>query len=758
MSYLKSSTEKTKSNNSSVSEDLESKKGISAIAVPALQLQAEEEELQMKHEPAQLVEEEEALQGKFIAQLEGDEEEMQMKNDPTQLVEEEEPLQGKFTAQLEGDEDEVQMKSEPNQLVEEEEPLQGKFEPIQKKADIYPSQSKQINSENAVQRQQNGESSNQTGMPSHLKSGIENLSGYSMNDVKIHYNSDKPKQLHAHAYAQGTDIHIAPGQEKHLPHEAWHVAQQKQGRVQATRQMKTGPPVNDDKGLENEADLMGAKAAETGIKLQAKALTQFKQNNSLVAQLEGESETSGRSRSNAIFEAETPTRSRSNAIFEGDPDMAFKAKNAGLISMSEKASVVLGDPVWTNLVAGSDDLGTGIAVSGAIGAVTGLSGTATSALDGSGEKTKEIQKTKGSSSFLSEAEGDILNGIGSAISSVVSVVSAVKTIYGAHKGDESKIAASVTATKLLMQALKSGFEAGMSIQKFVSGSVTPGIVSALPGLGLAINAADLLVNAYNAYASRQNEKDMTTVSDEYRGKLTETLGKSPESHTKLFQNEKRGKFGNRITYLRLLPEMMERMDFIKKITDPKARTTSENAFKTIFDIAPTVNFDSLYLGIRFYEMGSKMQEINQKRKVAGSRSILTGLIKIAGDIASFFPGPGSVVAGSLKGVAATIEVAQSAAKFLQKQARNNAVLGGNVNRSTDAKHKEYVSHAKSIYYYIDNIPKPITSAQEPQLTKAEQLLKSTGVFLPAVYKTDYTNSSQISTQVGLIVDSMKAGR
>jgi hypothetical protein len=101
---------------------------------------------------------------------------------------------------------------------------------------------------------------NNTNLPDNLKSGVENLSGVSMDDVKVHYNSDKPTQLQALAYAQGTDIHIASGQEKHLPHEAWHVAQQKQGRVQATMQMKEGVPVNDDPGLETEADVMGAKA------------------------------------------------------------------------------------------------------------------------------------------------------------------------------------------------------------------------------------------------------------------------------------------------------------------------------------------------------------------------------------------------------------------------------------------------------------------------------------------------------------------
>lgn len=110
---------------------------------------------------------------------------------------------------------------------------------------------------------------NNTGLPDNLKSGVENLSGFSLDDVKVHYNSDKPAQLNAHAYAQGTDIHVASGQEKHLPHEAWHVVQQKQGRVQPTKQMKGRMPINDDERLEKEADDMGAKANGTAVQLKS---------------------------------------------------------------------------------------------------------------------------------------------------------------------------------------------------------------------------------------------------------------------------------------------------------------------------------------------------------------------------------------------------------------------------------------------------------------------------------------------------------
>lgn len=115
-----------------------------------------------------------------------------------------------------------------------------------------------------AQRAEAAAKTNPTGLPDNLKSGVETLSGISMDNVRVSYNSSQPTQLNALAYAQGTDIHVAPGQEQHLPHEAWHVVQQAQGRVKPTMQMKDGVPVNDDKGLENEADVMGWKAASAG--------------------------------------------------------------------------------------------------------------------------------------------------------------------------------------------------------------------------------------------------------------------------------------------------------------------------------------------------------------------------------------------------------------------------------------------------------------------------------------------------------------
>lgn len=141
----------------------------------------------------------ELVQGKLTAQLQ---------------EEEEETLQGKIVTQLQG--------------FDEEEPWQQKAE-------------------------------NRTGLPDRIKNGVESLSGYSLDAVKVYKNSPKPAQLQAYAYTQGTDIHVAPGQERYLGHEAWHVVQQMQGRVQPTTQLQ-GIAVNDNEGLEREADVMGEKA------------------------------------------------------------------------------------------------------------------------------------------------------------------------------------------------------------------------------------------------------------------------------------------------------------------------------------------------------------------------------------------------------------------------------------------------------------------------------------------------------------------
>lgn len=98
-------------------------------------------------------------------------------------------------------------------------------------------------------------------MPHQLVQGIGALSGQDLSDVRVHRGSAHPAGLGAEAYAQGQDIYLAPGREKHLPHEAWHIVQQRQGRVRPTGRVGD-QALNDDKHLETEADTMGARALQ----------------------------------------------------------------------------------------------------------------------------------------------------------------------------------------------------------------------------------------------------------------------------------------------------------------------------------------------------------------------------------------------------------------------------------------------------------------------------------------------------------------
>lgn len=167
---------------------------------------------------------------------------------------------------------------------------------------------------------------NRTGLPDGLKAGVEALSGLSMDDVRVHRNSPRPAQLNAHAYAQGTDIHLAPRQDHHLPHEAWHVVQQKQGRVKPTLQMRSAVPINDDARLEAEADIMGRRAMTAGAE---------------GPHLPGDSEVINAAPAAPRTEAAAP------APESGDPTRALQAVIARLEALSKSAEA-LGDPSATS--------------------------------------------------------------------------------------------------------------------------------------------------------------------------------------------------------------------------------------------------------------------------------------------------------------------------------------------------------------------------------------------------------------------------
>lgn len=114
-----------------------------------------------------------------------------------------------------------------------------------------------------------GGSGNSGNLPGHIQAKMENSFGHDFSNVNIDANSSEATEMGAQAFAQGNNIGFAPGKfnpesnsgQALLGHELSHVVQQREGRVKPTVQAKSGAPINDDPGLEKEADQQGAQAA-----------------------------------------------------------------------------------------------------------------------------------------------------------------------------------------------------------------------------------------------------------------------------------------------------------------------------------------------------------------------------------------------------------------------------------------------------------------------------------------------------------------
>lgn len=110
---------------------------------------------------------------------------------------------------------------------------------------------------------------NSNGMSEETLNKMSNSFGEDFSNVNIHSDSKSAVDVGALAYTQGNDIHFAPGQydpasssgQSLLGHELTHIVQQREGRVQANNEIN-GMPLNDDKGLEQEADEKGAQVAQ----------------------------------------------------------------------------------------------------------------------------------------------------------------------------------------------------------------------------------------------------------------------------------------------------------------------------------------------------------------------------------------------------------------------------------------------------------------------------------------------------------------
>ncbi|MCZ7576110.1 MAG: DUF4157 domain-containing protein [Dehalococcoidia bacterium] len=201
---------------------LQARAGNQAVA-RMVQRAAEEEELQMKHDPS--------------IQREGEEEEeLQMKHDPSiqREGEEEEELQMKHdpSIQREGEEEELQMKHDSSIQREGEEE-----EELQMKHDATP----RVGLEGGpvgqdIASQIDSQRGSGSGLASGFRSQMEGAFGADFGDVRIHQGAQADtlnRQLTAKAFTTGNDIFLrsdaSTGDSHLMAHELTHVVQQRSG-------------------------------------------------------------------------------------------------------------------------------------------------------------------------------------------------------------------------------------------------------------------------------------------------------------------------------------------------------------------------------------------------------------------------------------------------------------------------------------------------------------------------------------------------
>jgi hypothetical protein len=104
-------------------------------------------------------------------------------------------------------------------------------------------------------------------LPKEVQVKLENSFGQDFSNVSIQKNSNRATELNARAFTQGEQIHFAPGEfntntnvgRNLLGHEITHVVQQRSGVVKPTSMISKGIEINENKSLEQEADILGRK-------------------------------------------------------------------------------------------------------------------------------------------------------------------------------------------------------------------------------------------------------------------------------------------------------------------------------------------------------------------------------------------------------------------------------------------------------------------------------------------------------------------
>jgi len=586
-----------------------------------------------------------------------------------------------------------------------------------------------------IQRQENN-----TGLPDNLKSGMENLSGYSMDDVKVHRNSAKPAQLQAHAYAQGTDIHLGPGQEKHLPHELGHVVQQKQGRVKPTMQMKRKVNINDDTGLEKEADVMGAKALQlktdsTSVSdnkilnpvFQREVLNTEGLNSELSAKPEEESVLSrlGEGTEKAGSGFETAETGMGGYKVKGEKDPRGEVKSDGFDQASGiSAGVTSVIKVLDDFVKlyNADDKWENLKESGLVEDVA----TSTAAI----ANIVKVFSGEGEDGGDATMAASITDTISKAFSLTKQAYHLVKDPYDAQQtetakwwSDPVKVASSA---KALAAAAASAAGIAKNAYEMVSDKVPPALATAMPAIDIVLRTVDVILSVLNYYGSEHQIVEDTERQQKVREKLDTIAGKDKVEN--IMRDYPAGNYG-----LPFLKDNYRRptIALMKEVNSrDKGELAGDMGWTQINSVLGANHDETKYRAfseaIREYELADKLTEINQKKKVSSVKSIFEDFAHIAADILTLTASPASIVGLIIKTGLSAGSVLMDGGEYIQDAYREQGDEEAQ-EHSKKGKNKKGADHAKTVVGMYVKAKALEGDQQAETILTAESYIRSSGL-------------------------------
>ena len=102
-------------------------------------------------------------------------------------------------------------------------------------------------------------------LPNKLLFAAKSLTGLSLENVDVIYDSPKTEQYQSDGFVKNNEIHLAKGNKGLIGHETWHMIQRIQNRVRTGEKTNPHFTINKNKNLENEAHIMGDKLMRMNI-------------------------------------------------------------------------------------------------------------------------------------------------------------------------------------------------------------------------------------------------------------------------------------------------------------------------------------------------------------------------------------------------------------------------------------------------------------------------------------------------------------